>query len=84
MYQPYRDFPQIEDPLLMLAKRRQRELDREIAAMCLERQLQEGRTALPVWLFAQARQVWHWLWVRIRNQAPGLLATDQAMPVPEA
>jgi hypothetical protein len=84
MYRPYRDFPRTEDPLVMLAKRRQRELEREIAAMCLERQLQEGRTAPPVWLFAQARRAWHGLWARIRKQAPGLLATDQGMPVPGA
>jgi hypothetical protein len=67
MYRSYRDFPRIDEPMLMLAKCRYRELDRELAAMCLERQLREGQTALPVWLFAQARRVWHGLWVRIRK-----------------
>jgi hypothetical protein len=67
MYRPYRDFPPIDEPMVMVAKRRYQDLDREIAAACLYRQAQARRAALPVWLFAQARRAWHGLWVRIRK-----------------
>jgi hypothetical protein len=69
MYRPYRDFPRIDEPILMLAKFHLQELNRELAAACLARSVQEGRTAPLARLFAQARRTWHGLWVRIRKSA---------------